>query len=548
MSNRVIFGEEAREKLVRGVNKLADAVKVTLGPKGLNVAIEKSFGSPLVTKDGVSVAKEIELEDQLENMGAQLVREAAQKTADIAGDGTTTATVLSQAMIKEGVKYVASGISPTEIERGIDLAIDEVVDEIKKMSTPVKDKLDIKQIATISANSDTFIGDLIADAMERVGKNGVITVEEAKGIDSELEVVEGMQLDRGYVSPFFVTNKEKMSSELDSPLILVTDKKISSMKDLIPVLEEVARQSRSIFIIAEDIDGEALATLVLNHMRQVIKAVAIKAPEFGERRKAVLQDLAVLTGAKFISEDFGRKLDGVTFEDLGCASKVRVTKDATTIVDGKGEKVEIENRISQIRREMEVTTSDYEKEKLQERLAKLAGGVAIIKVGAATETAMREKKDRVDDALHATRAAVAEGIVVGGGSALITASKRLEKFSLSLSQNPGELAGVSIVKKALEEPLRVIVRNAGFEDSVIVDKIKNSAQGTGFDAKNGNFVDMITAGIIDPAKVTKFALVHAASVTKTILRLGAVSITKKEESKKESSLGGNFGGGMGDMY
>ncbi len=543
MANFISFGEDARDKILKGVNKLADAVKVTLGPKGLVVALERSYGSPTVTKDGVTVAKEIELEDQLENMGAQLVREASQKTADVAGDGTTTATVLAQSMIKEGIKYVASGISPTELEKGIDLATYEVIDEIKKMAMPVKGRAEIQQIAEISANSDTFIGNLIADAMEKVGKNGVITVEEAKGIESELDFVEGMQLDRGYVSAFFVTNKEKMSVELDNPLVLVTDKKISAMKDLIPVLEEVARQGRSIFIVAEDVDGEALTTLVLNHMRQVIKAAAIKAPEFGDRRKAVLQDIAILTGAKFISEDFGRKLEGITFADLGSAGKVRITKDSTTIVDGKGDKNEIENRVRQIRLESDVCTSEYEKEKLQERLAKLSGGVAVVKVGAATETEMREKKDRVDDALHATRAAVAEGIVAGGGTVLIRAQKRLDDLR---SDSVGVQAGINIIKRALEEPARIIAKNAGYEDSVIIDKIKNSEHQIGFDAKNGIFVNMIEKGIIDPAKVTRSALQNAASIAKTILKLEVVAVTKKDDRKKEMPAG--LGGGMGDMY
>lgn len=544
MANFISFGEEARDKILKGVNKLADAVKITLGPKGLVVALEKAYGSPTITKDGVTVAKEIELEDQFENMGAQLVREASQKTADVAGDGTTTATVLAQSMIKEGIKYVASGISPTELEKGIDLATKEVIEVIKKVAAPVKGRSDIRQIGEISANSDAFIGNLIADAMEKVGKNGVITVEEAKGIESCLDFVEGMQLDRGYISAFFVTNKEKMIVELENPLVLVTDKKISSMKDLIPVLEEVARQGRSIFIVAEDVDGEALTTLVLNHMRQVIKAVAIKAPEFGDRRKATLQDIAILTGAKFISEDFGRKLEGVTFADLGSAGKVRITKDTTTIVDGKGDKNELDNRVRQIRLETDTTTSEYEKEKLQERLAKLSGGVAVIKVGAATETEMREKKDRVDDALHATRAAVAEGIVAGGGTVLIRAQKSLDVLR---SDSVGIQAGINIIKRALEEPARIIAKNAGFEDSVVIDRIKNSEYEVGFDAKNGEFVNMIEKGIIDPARVTRSALQNAASIAKTILKLEVVAVTKKDDrAKKEMPAG--LGGGMGDMY
>lgn len=541
MSKIITFGEQAREKILKGVNTLANAVKVTLGPKGLNVVLEESFGAPTVTKDGVTVAKKIELADQLENIGAQLIREAAQKTADVAGDGTTTATVLAQSLINEGVKYVVSGISPTELERGIDMAVEIVSKEIKALAQEVKDKSEIKQVATISANSDSFIGDLIADAMERVGKNGVITVEEAKGITSELEVVEGMQFDRPYISPFFVTNKEKMVAELDNPLILVTDKKISSMKDLVPLLEEVARQNKSIFILAEDVEGEALTTLVLNHMRQVIKAVAVKAPEFGDRRKAMLEDIATLTGAKFISEDLGRKLEGISVTDLGTAEKVHVSKDHTTIVGGKGDKLDLENRIAQLRLEIENTTSEYEKDKLQERLAKLAGGVAVIKVGAATETEMKEKKDRVDDALHATRAAVEQGIVAGGGTSLIRAQRKL----LTLTDaNPGIQAGINIVKRALEEPARIIAKNAGFEESVIVDKVRGQEGNYGFDAKTGEFVDMIERGIIDPAKVTDSAVRNAASVSKTILRVGAAAVTKKEEGKDSAP---QMPGGMGGM-
>lgn len=541
MANQITFGEKAREKLLKGVNTLADAVKVTLGPRGLNVALEKSYGSPVVTKDGVSVAKEIELKDQLENMGAQLVREAAQKTADVAGDGTTTATVLSQAMIREGIKFVAAGISPTDLEQGINIAVEKVVAEIKANARPVQGRIETQQVATISANSDLFIGNLIADAMEKVGKNGVITVEEAKNMESGLVVVEGMQFDRPYISPFFVTDKEKMVCELEKPFILVTDKKIGSMKDLVPMLEDVVRQSRPVVIIAEDVEGEALTTLVLNHMRQTIKAVAIKAPEFGERRKAVLQDIAILTGAKLISDDMGRKLESVTTQDLGTASRVKVTKDSTTIVDGHGDKLEIENRVVQLRMEIENCTSDYEKEKLQERLAKLSGGVAILKVGAATETEMREKKDRVDDALHATRAAMESGILAGGGTVYIRAQAILESYR---NDNAGIEAGVRIVKRALEEPARVIASNAGFEESVVVDKIRNAQPGFGFDAKNGEFVDMLAKGIIDPSKVVYSALINAASVTKTILRLGAVSIIEKDD-KKEAT--GGMGGGMGGM-
>jgi len=539
MANLIVFGEEAREKILKGVTKLSDAVQVTLGPKGLVVALEKSYGSPSVTKDGVSVAKEIELDDQLENMGAQLVRVASQKTADIAGDGTTTSIVLSHAMIKEGIKFVASGISPTELEEGIDKATILVVKEIERMAKAVDGKEEIRQVGTISANSDTIIGDLIADAMEKVGKNGVITSEEAKGMESSIEFTEGMQLDRGYTSPYFVTNKENMSVELDNPLILVTDKKISSMKDIVPLLEAIAKCGRSIFIIAEDLDGEALATIVLNHVRQIIRAVAVKAPEFGERRKAVLQDIATLVGANFISDDFGRKLDSVTIDDLGSASKVSVTKDSSIIVGGKGHKFEIEARIDEIKREVLRTESDYEKEKLQERLAKLSGGVAVIKVGAATETEMREKRDRVDDALHATKAAVIDGIVAGGGVALIRAQKVLDALS---GEKPGVMAGVSIIRRALEQPARIIARNAGFEDSVIVDKIRHASdEKIGFDAKNG---DMFQKGIIDPAMVTKSALQNAASIAKTVLKLEVVAVTKKE-NKKDTPAGL---GGIPEMY
>lgn len=548
MANILCFGEEARDRVLKGANKLADAVKSTLGPKGRVVALENSFGSPTVTKDGVSVAKKIELEDQFENMGAQLLREACQKTVDVAGDGTTTATVLAQAMLNEGIKYVASGLSPMDLERGIDIATSTVIEEIKKLATPVKDKSDIKQIATISANSDTIIGNLIADAMEKVGKNGVITAEEAKEVESSLSFVEGMQLDRAYISPYFATSKDKDKNvvDLDNPYILVTDKKISAMRDLVPLLEEVAKQSRSLFIIAEDVDGEALTMLVLNHMRKTLQAAAIKAPEFGERRKSTLEDIAILTGANFISDDLGRKLESITIDDLGSAAKVHITKtpkDLTTIVDGKGNKTEIEARIKQLQHEIEDCSSEYEKEKLQERLAKLAGGVAVIKVGAATETEMREKKDRVDDALHATRAAVAEGVVTGGGTVLIRAQKALDEIK---NTDAGVAAGINIVKRALEEPTRIIARNAGYEDSVIVDNIKKSDPKIGFDARTGEFTDMIERGIIDPAKVTISALQNAASIAKTILKLEVAVITKKED-RRESAGMPRFGG-MEDMY
>ncbi len=544
MAKKVIFGEKAREKILSGVNTLADAVKVTLGPKGRNVALERSFGSPVVTKDGVSVAKEIELKDKFENMGAQMVREVASKTADVAGDGTTTATVLAQAIYKEGIKRTSAGVSPTEIKRGIDKAVAEVVKEINKLAKPVSGK--IEQVATISANSDRDIGKIIADAMERVGKNGVITVEEAKGIQNELDVVEGMQFDRGYLSPYFVTNPDKMEAELDNCLILVTDKKISSMKDLLPVLEQVAKQGRALLIIAEDVDGEALATLVVNKIRGSLQVVAVKAPGFGDRRKEMLQDIAILTGGQFISEDLGIKLTNVTLDDLGEAGKVRVNKEHCTIIDGRGKQEEINARVESIKKAIEDSTSEYDKEKLQERLAKLAGGVAVIKVGAPTESEVKEKKDRVDDALNATRAAVEEGIVPGGGVALLRAQAVLDNLKLE----GGEAEGVKIVKRALEEPLRVIAENAGFEASVVVDKVKNlKDKNAGFDAKNEVYTDLIEAGVVDPAKVTRSALQNAASIAGLLLTTEAMACEIQEDKKESSasSMGGAMGG-MGGMY
>ncbi|KKP24226.1 MAG: 60 kDa chaperonin [candidate division TM6 bacterium GW2011_GWF2_28_16] len=544
MAKEILFGQDARNKILKGVNTLADAVKVTLGPKGRNVALEKSFGSPTITKDGVSVAKEIELKDKFENMGAQMVREVASKTADVAGDGTTTATVLAQAIYREGMKNVTAGANPMDIKRGMDMAVKLVVEQISKISKPVKDKSEIAQVATISANSDTAIGDLIADAMERVGRHGVITVEEAKGMESELEVVEGMQFDRGYLSPYFVTNPEKMEVNLDNPAILIYDKKINSMKDLLPVLEKIAKQGRSLLIIAEDIEGEALATLVVNKMRGTLNVAAVKAPGFGDRRKAMLEDIAVLTNGKLISEDFGIKLESVSFSDLGTAKSIKITKDNCTIVDGSGDQKDIKARVAQIKAEMEVTTSEYDKEKLQERLAKLSDGVAIIKIGAATETEMKEKKDRVEDALHATRAAVEEGIVAGGGVTLLRVQHVLDTLKLK----GDEALGVQIVRKALEEPLRIIVQNAGYEASVVVNTIKASKdEHYGFDAKNEVYTDLIKAGVLDPAKVTRYALQHAASIAGLLLTTEAMVCEIPEEKPAAPAMPSGMGG-MGGMY
>ena len=518
MAKQILFTDKARAKLLAGVNTLADAVKITLGPKGRYVALERSFGSPIITKDGVSVAKEIELKDKFENMGAQMVREVASKTADVAGDGTTTATILAQSIFREGLKNTTAGANPMELRQGIDKAVELVVAEIKKASRPVSKKEEIAQVAIISANSDTSIGNLIAEAMERVGRHGVITVEEAKGIESELEVVEGMQFDRGYLSPYFITNSEKMVAHLENASILICDKKINSMKDMLPVLEQVSKQGRPLFIIAEDIEGEALATLVVNKMRGILQVCAVKAPAFGDRRKAMLQDIATLTGATVVSDDLGIKLENMKLTDLGFAKKITATKDTTIIVDGAGSKEMIEARVAQIRAEVELSTSDYDKEKLQERLAKLSDGVAVIRVGAATETEMKEKKDRVDDALHATRAAVEEGTVAGGGVMLIRAQKVLDTLKLTGDQH----LGVQIVRRALEEPARVIASNAGFDAAVIVDKIKNAEGNIGFDAKNEIFTDLVAAGIVDPAKVTRSALQNAASIAGLLLTTDAM--------------------------
>ncbi len=547
MAKEILFSQDARAKILEGVNALGDAVKVTLGPKGRHVALEKSFGSPIITKDGVAVAKEIELKDKVANIGAQAVREVASKTADVAGDGTTTATVLAQAIYREGVKNIASGANPMEIKRGIDKAVKVVVEEIKKLAKPVKGKTEIAQVATISANSDQAIGSLISDAMEKVGKDGVITVEEAKGIDNELEVVEGMQFDRGYLSPYFITDSEKMETVLEDPAILICDKKVTSMKDLLPILEQIAKQGNSLMIIAEDVEGEALATLVVNKMRGTIKVAAVKAPEFGDRRKAMLQDIAALTNGKVVSEDLGVKLENIAFGDLGSAKKIIITKDNCTIVDGAGSEKEIEARVSQIRAEIENSTSDYDKEKLQERLAKLAGGVAIIKVGAATETEMKEKKDRVDDALHATRAAVEEGIVPGGGVALLRAQVAIDNIKdLSAEQQ----VGVNIVKRAIEEPIRIIASNAGHEASLVVDKVKHAENNIGFDAKNEIYTDLIKAGVVDPAKVTRYALQNAASIAGLLLTTEAVVCDIPEDKPAAPAAPGGMGGmgGMPGMY
>ena len=542
-AKRIIFGQEARHKILDGVNQLADTVKVTLGPKGRNVVIDKSFGSPVITKDGVTVAKEIELQDKLENAGAQMVREVASKTADVAGDGTTTATVLAQAIFREGNKYVTAGANPMELKRGIDQAVEAVVAYIKASSKPVSGKKEIQQVATVSANSDEEIGAQIAEAMERVGRDGVITVEEAKGIESGLDVVEGMQFDRGYLSSYFVNNPDKMEVSLSSPYILIYDKKISTMKSILPVLEQVAKMGQSLVIVAEDVDGEALASLVLNKIRGTLQAVAVKAPGFGDRRKAMLEDLAILTGGTLLSDDLGIGLENLRLEDLGRAGRVVVDKDNTTIIDGAGAKEAIAARVAQIKIQISNTQSDYDKEKLQERLAKLSGGVAILKVGAATETEMKEKKDRIEDALHATRAAVEEGIVAGGGVALLRAQKAVDALKLE-----GDRAmGAQIVRRALEEPVRIISSNAGFEASVIVNDIRSkSPDQVGFDAKHGEFVDMIEKGIIDPAKVTRTALQNAASISGLMLTTEAM-VTELPEEKSDKAPAHPGMGGMGGM-
>jgi len=535
----IVFSEKARASVLRGVNQLADAVKVTLGPKGRNVVINKSFGSPLVTKDGVTVAKEIELEDKLENMGAQMVKEVASKTSDVAGDGTTTATVLAQAIYREGVRLVSAGNNPMELKRGIDQAVDAISAQLDEMSKPTSSHNDVAQVGTISANGDTTIGAIIAEAMEKVGQDGVITVEEAKGLETTLETVEGMQFDRGYLSPYFVTDTERMVADLEDPMILIHEKKISNMKDLLPVLEKVAQSGRPLVIVAEDVDGEALATLVVNKLRGTLKVAAVKAPGFGDRRKAMLQDIAVLTGGEVISEDLGFKLENATLEQLGRSKKIVIDKDNTTIVDGAGEAEGIEGRVNQIRSQIETTTSDYDREKLQERLAKLVGGVAVIKVGAATETEMKEKKARVEDALHATRAAVEEGIVPGGGVTLIRAAKALDALTLSTEQD----MGVNIIRRAVEEPLRMISKNAGVEGSIVVQNIKENAGSYGYNAATSAYGDMFEFGVIDPTKVVRHALRNAASVAGLMITTEALIADKPEDKKAPAAPAG---GGMPD--
>ena len=532
MVKEILFDVRAREAILKGVNTLADAVKVTLGPKGRNVIIEKSFGAPTITKDGVTVAKEIELENKFENMGAQMVKEVASRTSDVAGDGTTTATLLAQALYREGSKLVAAGNNPMEIKRGIEKAVNVVVEQLKKLSKPTKDHKEIAQVGIISANGDSTIGNIIAEAMGKVGKEGVITVEEAKGLETTLEVVEGMQFDRGYLSPYFVSDPERMEAVLEDPYILIHEKKISSMKDLLPLLEQVARAGKPLLIVAEEIEGEALATLVVNKLRGTLNACAVRAPGFGDRRKAMLEDIATLTGGRVIAEDLGIKLETVTLKDLGRAKRVTIDKDNTTIVDGAGKKTDIEARVKQIRAQIEETTSDYDREKLQERLAKLVGGVAVINVGAATETEMKEKKARVEDAMHATRAAVEEGIVPGGGVAYLRCLPALEKLEVS----GGEKFGVDIVRRALEEPLRWIVANGGWEGSIVVNKVREGAGAFGFNAESGQYEDLLKAGVIDPTKVTRFALQNASSVASLMLTTEAM-VAEKPRDKGEGGAG-----------
>jgi chaperonin GroEL len=544
MAKQIVTGENSRQAILRGVNALADAVKITLGPKGRNAVIEKKFGAPIITKDGVTVAKEIELRDPLENMGAQMVREVASKTSDVAGDGTTTATVLAQAIFREGVKTVAAGASPTALKRGIDRAVEVAVEEIKKLHRDVKGDM-IAQVGTISANNDKQIGGIIAEAMKKVGKDGVITVEESKTMETTLEVVEGMQFDRGYLSPYFITDPERMECILENALILIHEKKISSMKDLLPLLEQIAKLGKPLLIIAEEVEGEALATLVVNKLRGTLQCAAVKAPGFGDRRKAMLEDIAVLTGGKAITEDLGIKLENVKIEDLGKAKKITIDKDNSTIVEGAGKASEIEGRVKQIRQQVESTTSDYDREKLQERLAKLVGGVAVIKVGAATETELKEKKARVEDAMHATRAAVEEGIVPGGGAALLRALPALDK----IKAEGDELVGVGIVKRALEDPARQIAHNAGFEGAVVIGKIRDSKdEHFGFNADTGEYGDMVKMGVIDPAKVTRLALQNAASIAGLMLTTEALVAELKEDDKKAAAAGAPGAGGMGGMY
>jgi chaperonin GroEL len=539
-AKQLIFSQDARQQMLRGVNILADAVKETLGPRGRNVLIEKSWGAPLVTKDGVTVAKEIELKDKFQNLGAQMVKEVASKTSDAAGDGTTTATVLAQAIFREGLKAVSSGMDPMDLKRGIEKGAAAAIEELKKLAKPIKDSKAIAQVGTVSANADTAVGQILADAMDKVGKEGVITVEEGKGLENELELVEGMQFDRGYVSPYFINNKETMTAELEDPYILLHDKKISNIRDLLPLLEAVAKSGKPLMIIAEDIEGEALATLVVNNLRGIIKVAAAKAPGFGDRRKAMLQDIAILTGGKVISEEVGLSLEKAQLSDLGTAKKVRLTKEETTIVDGGGDKASIEGRVKQLKAEIEETTSDYDREKLEERVAKLAGGVAVVKVGAATEVEMKEKKARVEDALHATRAAVEEGIVPGGGVALIRVQKAVQEVK---TDNEDQAAGVKILARALEEPLRQIVKNGGGDPSVVLAKVKEGKGNFGYNAATEQYGDLVEMGIIDPAKVTRLALQNSISVAGLLLTTEA-AIT--EVPKKEEKAAAGMSGGMDD--
>ena len=541
-AKQVLFGDDARSKMVRGINVLANAVKVTLGPKGRNVVLDRAFGAPTVTKDGVSVAKEIELKDKFENMGACMVREVASKTSDNAGDGTTTATVLAQAIVDEGMKYVAAGMSPMDLKRGIDKAVAAAIEQLHSLSKPTTTSKEVAQVGAISANSDHEIGDIIAEAMEKVGKEGVITVEDGKSLHNELEVVEGMQFDRGYLSPYFINNPDKQVALLENPYLLLVEKKISNIRDLLPILEQVAKSGRPLLIIAEDIEGEALATLVVNSIRGVLKTVAVKAPGFGDRRKAMLEDIAILTGGTVISSDVGLTLEKATLAELGSAKKVEVNKDSTTIIDGAGKEDQIEARVKQIRAQMEETSSDSDREKLQERVAKLAGGVALIKVGAATEVEMKEKKARVEDALHATRAAVEEGVVAGGGVALIRAKQAIKEIK---GDNPEQDAGIKIVLRAMEEPMRQIVRNAGDEPSVVVDRVANGKGNFGFNAQTGEYGDMIEMGVLDPTKVTRTALQNAASVASLILTTECMIADMPEDKPAMPPMG--MGGGMGGM-
>src|SRR3989475_396557 len=544
MAKQIVTGENSRQAILRGVNILADAVKITLGPKGRNAAIEKKFGAPIITKDGVTVAKEIELQDPLENMGAQMVREVASKTSDVAGDGTTTATVLAQAIFREGVRTVAAGASPMALKRGIDKAVEVAVGEIKRLSREVKGDM-IAQVGTISANTDKQVGNIIAEAMKKVGKDGVITVEESKTMETTLEIVEGMQFDRGYLSPYFVTDPERMECVLEDVAILIHEKKISSMKDLLPLLEQAAKIGKPLLVLSEDVEGEALATLVVNKLRGTLKCAAVKAPGFGDRRKAMLEDIAILTGGKAITEDLGIKLENVKIEDLGHAKKITIDKDTTTIIEGAGKNSEIEARIKQLRAQVEETTSDYDREKLQERLAKLVGGVAVIKVGAATETELKEKKARVEDAMHANRAAVEEGIVPGGGTALLRCLPALDK----LKADGDEATGINIVKRALEEPLRQIAYNAGFEGAVVIGKVRDSKEDNfGFNAESDEYGDMVKMGVIDPAKVTRLALQNAASIAGLMLTTEALVADIREDEKKAASAGPHGGGMGGGMY